>query len=284
MKTSFQAYRRKREAGQALVETAIVYPVFIFMILGIIQLTMLHQCRLMMEYAAFNAARTGAVWNGNKVKMRRAATLSLIATRPTFPGQGKIFPLGMIKDYKDLIENAAVSLLTAPLIDEALGMQLIKVDILSPKESDFSGDKEEIDFDDFGSSFDKRRLGQLSIRLTYFYKLSIPFANWVIWNSWFQTRSKHIKDAEAVIDEWNSMVDTLNGVGIDLGLEKMHKAGQPFKVGFDAVNYANDLKMVALMFEEADSLGEDEYAGINSSEWRLLIGATMGVLGMPREY
>ena len=80
------------------------------------------------------------------------------------------------------------------------------------------------------------------------------------------------------------MVDTLNGVGIDLGLEKMHKAGQPFKVGFDAVNYANDLKMVALMFEEADSLGEDEYAGINSSEWRLLIGATMGVLGMPREY
>jgi hypothetical protein len=50
-----------RESGQVEVETAIVLPVVTFLLLGLIQLGLLHQARLMAEYAAYRAVRNGVV-------------------------------------------------------------------------------------------------------------------------------------------------------------------------------------------------------------------------------
>src|SRR5215472_19229051 len=72
---------RTRARGQAILEAVLVLPLFIFIVLAILQLTQIEQARLMTEYAAFSAARAGFVWNGSNERMRDAA---LVALLPTF--------------------------------------------------------------------------------------------------------------------------------------------------------------------------------------------------------
>lgn len=69
--------------GQALIESAIIIPLMTFVILGVLQLAMVQHARLMTEYAAFNAARAGIVWNADRFVMENAAILSLL---PTYEG------------------------------------------------------------------------------------------------------------------------------------------------------------------------------------------------------
>ncbi len=71
------------ERGQALVEAAIVMPLMVFFILGVIQMAMVQHARIMTEYAAFNAARAGIVWNADRLLMENAALISLM---PTYEG------------------------------------------------------------------------------------------------------------------------------------------------------------------------------------------------------
>src|SRR5688500_13186894 len=70
--------RRASERGQALVESAIVLPIVIFLILGALQLVMIQHARIMTEYAAYNAARAGIVHNANWNLMRNAAMVSVL--------------------------------------------------------------------------------------------------------------------------------------------------------------------------------------------------------------
>jgi len=79
------------ERGQAVVESAIVIPLMTFLILGMIQLVMIQHARIMTEYAAFNAARAGIVWNADKIIMESAAIISLL---PTYEGLFKQSDLG----------------------------------------------------------------------------------------------------------------------------------------------------------------------------------------------
>jgi hypothetical protein len=63
-----------------MVESAIVIPLMTFVILGIIQLVMVQHAKIMTEYAAFNAARAGVVWNADGIIMENAAIISLLPT------------------------------------------------------------------------------------------------------------------------------------------------------------------------------------------------------------
>src|SRR5438105_632967 len=75
------------EGGQAVVEATFALPLTVVLILCTIQITQLQRARLLLEYAAFNAARAGAVQNGNDGKdgtagpMHDAAALSLASTQ-----------------------------------------------------------------------------------------------------------------------------------------------------------------------------------------------------------
>jgi TadE-like protein len=73
----------EKTKGQALVESVIVVPLMTFLILGVVQLAMIQHAKLMTEYAAFNAARAGIVWNNDKSIMGNAATIALL---PTYGG------------------------------------------------------------------------------------------------------------------------------------------------------------------------------------------------------
>lgn len=95
---------RREESGQAVVESAIVIPLMVFLILGMIQLVMIQHARIMTEYAAFNAARAGIVWNADKIIMENAAIISLL---PTYEGLFKESDLGNpVQMLKRILQRA----------------------------------------------------------------------------------------------------------------------------------------------------------------------------------
>lgn len=197
----------RADSGQAAVETALVAPLTIFFILGILQLTMMQQARLMLEYAAFNAARAGSVWNLDPAKMERAAIFSLLPTRPTglgLPLNGlPVMAHQWTKEHvfspngnpasagpaADLVQLTATN--EAVYQSNRLGLRFLDVEVLNPRQSDFAGEPE-IDFDHVDGRLDLggyRQATQLTVRLVYFYEMRIPFANWVMFQSWLATKA-----------------------------------------------------------------------------------------------
>ncbi len=266
----------KNESAQALVETVIVLPVVIFFILGTIQLTLMHQARLMLEYAAFNAARTGSVWNGDKGKMRRAAAISLIASRPNWPKtDGTFFNVGSIQTWTDLVvsglkvvaENEAAAFITN-------GVGLVSVDILSPTVIDFDqNNKVELDFDNVSNSFEQRRLSQLKIRVKYFYQLFIPFANKVIWYTWLEMR------AAWAFGTANVFINAVNSWANNNGLDSIFSQdGRGPFLAFTTPSWSGDQHGLSTLFSlisgEMDT--SDYFEGISLAEWIAIQVAAKG--------
>lgn len=202
---------RHGSAGQAAVETAVVLPLMLFLVLGAIQLTMVQHARLMTEYAAFNAARTGIVWNGNQCMMRRAAVVSLLPTlAATDTLSGTSEPLGSPRPgllqtwakYHVLAEGGQA--IRGALADLGItGVPLVPIDVelLAPTEataSDFMQGGKEIDFDavagvpdgdDFEERDTMRDATLLTVRVTLLYPMRIPFANWMVFYSWLASHA-----------------------------------------------------------------------------------------------
>lgn len=98
MKRRLRAPRAEGESGQALVESALVMPLMIFFILGIVQLGMLQHAKIMTEYAAFNAARAGIVWNADPFVMQNAAIISLLPTQEGLLKEGDVLnPMALLR-------------------------------------------------------------------------------------------------------------------------------------------------------------------------------------------
>ncbi|MGC4120993.1 MAG: pilus assembly protein [Myxococcales bacterium] len=149
------------------METAIVVPLMTFFILGILQLTLMHQASLMLEYAAFNAARSGAVWNMDKGRMKQAALVSLLPT------------MQPVRDLTDVVTGYVKAKVKDELAEQLLGMPMVDVQVLTPKKADF-GKNLEIEFD-----AGDRKKTQMTVRVVYLYEMHIPFANFLIFESWW---------------------------------------------------------------------------------------------------
>src|SRR5438876_5648618 len=112
------------EGGQAMVEAAFVLPLTVALILCTIQITQLQQARVLVEYAAFNAARAGIVQNGNSGRdgvagpMHDAAVLSLL------PAYGRTDGLGALAQTW-----AAFRVREGAL--RALGLPVVQVTVLN---------------------------------------------------------------------------------------------------------------------------------------------------------
>ncbi len=81
-----RAIRGRGPRGQIAVETAIVMPLFLFIILGLLQLGLMHQAHLMTKYASYKATRAGSLSRGDKEVMRHAALAVLL---PMTTGEGR---------------------------------------------------------------------------------------------------------------------------------------------------------------------------------------------------
>ena len=182
------------EGGQAMVEAAFVLPLTVALILCTIQITQLQQARVLVEYAAFNAARAGIVQNGNSGRdgvagpMHDAAVLSLL------PAYGRTDGLGALAQTW-----AAFRVREAAL--RALGLPVVQVTVLNPRRADFprlgqhlAG--QEIDFDDVRPQAVDANL--LSIQVRHLVELRVPLANKLIHSLWLASRARARGDVTAL--------------------------------------------------------------------------------------
>lgn len=172
-----------------------IMPMYLFLILGTIQLGMMHQARLMTEYAAYRAARVGAVNHGDCTIMKNSA---LVALLPTFgPRVDTIDKLGMMYARLKIPYGDKHPMgMTAGQIGMRVGygLDIVTIEVHNPKRSQLAslfntygvrttqglpGSNLEIDWDDIR---DNTVVGAnlLSVKVKYYYQLRIPFVNWLI--------------------------------------------------------------------------------------------------------
>jgi hypothetical protein len=172
------------ESGQAAIESAIVLPLFVFLILGTLQLGLMHQARLVTKYAAYKAVRAGSLNNGKKTVMEKAALAVLLPLISKDAGGG---------EYIKTVNNAAdfqskwlwPEVTGNRMLDT--GIPLVEVTICGPSTKEVGG--EEVDFDDPRTAasigWKDAHKTKLRIQVTFNYRMPIPFANWVIHASAF---------------------------------------------------------------------------------------------------
>ncbi|MBJ6764007.1 pilus assembly protein [Myxococcaceae bacterium JPH2] len=212
------------ESGQVAVESALVMPLMVFLALGIIQLTMIQHAKLMTEYAAYQAARAGIVWNGNNERMHDAAIVALL---PTMGRTDDIVELGKTWGKHQLYDKAMRALAWGGgVVPESLNgsnlFGIIRVDTVNPayftpidtiwklragynwQELDFDGADSFPEVPGLESKIIKffnlpepdesetvyRKATRLTIRLRYWYEMRVPFANWVIFYAWYASNAQ----------------------------------------------------------------------------------------------
>jgi Flp pilus assembly protein TadG len=170
----------RSQSGQAMVETALTMPLFVFLVLGLLQMSLMHQARYMTKYAAYKAARTGSIHSAKKKAMVNAALGVLMP----YVGQATsdlFYKTGTPTDYALSYKAAQLANLT-PLTS------IVDVTICDPT-GNVTGD-----FDDPTSGmavlptntddppqWQQFNKGRLSVQVTFNFKLVIPFANMLIW-------------------------------------------------------------------------------------------------------
>jgi hypothetical protein len=215
----------KKQSGQAAVEFALVMPLMVFLVLGIIQLTMMQHAKLMTEYAAYCAARAGIVWNGNHERMHDAASMALLPTlgRTDTP-RSLARTWTLARDQDEALQQLAWPNKGSTVPATVNGSNLfgqVRVDTVNPSwyspvrsvwKLRSALDWSELDFDGpdaypqvpaletkLAKFFNLplpdndeevyRRATVLSVRVRYWYELRVPFANQVIFTSWWAAKA-----------------------------------------------------------------------------------------------
>jgi hypothetical protein len=193
-------------------------PLMIFSVLGLVQLTSIQHAKILTEYAAFNAARAGIVWNGSQERMHDAAAWSLLGTAgrtDSWSAAAATWARFQLKDrlFRELPWNSPVP----ATVNGSPLRGLIRIDTLNPSgflEYDsiwnLRGGRnwQELEFDGPGAypespvlerffpRFYNRKIPEpeqdtyrdatvLTIRVRYWYELKTPFANWLVFLCWY---------------------------------------------------------------------------------------------------
>jgi len=229
-------HHRRGERGQALLETVIVLPVMIFLILGALQLMMIQHGRIMTEYAAYNASRAGIVHNANWNVMRNAALMSTLPLyeRTDTPlrfleAWGKVKLAAEITEFVDTgaatLERLVGSLFGVEISGVFQDISLIEVHVKHPDQAAFTKARQfyatqewaaqnidrqgplrypadEIDFDDLAMMRSAPELSRLELEVRVLYPLKIPVVNKVFFDLWLAQILLNARRVESTIEEW----------------------------------------------------------------------------------
>jgi hypothetical protein len=172
-----------RQSGQAAVEAALTLPLVIFLVLGTLQLFMMLQGRIMAEYAAFEAVRAGSRNHGNCVPMVHAALAGLLpSVTPFLGGSGGGSAAEKFADAWAARIGSNVNE-PKPMYVPKAGMDLkhrgpIFWLIREQPRAGTVPNPEDLAFDT--PTGDGQEAKRLEVRLIYWYRLRIPFADWVM--------------------------------------------------------------------------------------------------------
>lgn len=142
----------RNQSGQAITEFLVIFFVLLLTVMLILQIALIIHARSFVRYAAYSAARTGIVHQGDKNKMEEAAVRALI------PVLWKGLPT----------DDLAIEM---AYIFASLEGTNTDVNILAPRAEDFSGDT--ISFVDSGN----RDKTLLTVEVTHRYLLIVPLAD-----------------------------------------------------------------------------------------------------------
>lgn len=172
-----------RESGQAAVESALTLPLVIFLVLGTLQLFMMLQGRIMAEYAAFQAVRAGSRNHGDCVPMVHAALAGLLpSVTPYLGGSGGGSAANKLASawaarIGSSPQNPDPKYVKGQGRDGKHDGPIFWLVRESPRASAVPA-PEDLDFD--LPRGDGSQAMRLEVRLIYWYRLRIPFADWVI--------------------------------------------------------------------------------------------------------
>jgi hypothetical protein len=166
------------ELGQAAVETAIVLPLMVFMLLGVLQMSLAYQARLLNEYAAYKVARSASVYRLDCDHMIGAGLMALVPS----VGLGQLFPdtqAGMRQRY---VATARTLIGDNRPPNRGVNIPLIRVHYWV---SGYTGRP----FDQQLEQAQGDVPMKVHIRLAYFFEYRIPFANWIISRVWLASQT-----------------------------------------------------------------------------------------------
>jgi hypothetical protein len=173
------AKAQNRERGQAVVETALVLPLQLFCLLGLMQLAMSYQARLVGEYAAYKTARAASLYRLDCDRVTRAARLALLPTiSRTTPRMMVNQPPSAAKTidrYREAV-NQVMAANQPPNNPEGVGTPLVVVDLRMENPSGLSS------FDVLLEPGEQPM--KVYVRLIYFHELRLPFVNNVMARTW----------------------------------------------------------------------------------------------------
>lgn len=174
-----------REKGQAAVESALVLPLQLFLMLGIVQLGLMLAGRLTAELAVYRATRAGSIRHGDCAAMADAALAALLPSFHPFLGRGgaaepeRAFATALqgFKRAGYRYEGGAV----APQRGDIFWLErerptLAELEARGPRAV---AGREDVDFDD-----PTLPPVELEVSLVYWFPLEVPFANRVMVELW----------------------------------------------------------------------------------------------------
>jgi len=193
--------------GQVAVEAALALPVVTLLGLGVVQLGLVQQARLLETYAAFAAVRAGVVWGASNARMHDAALLvllPLLGRADSWEAVAASWPEARARDLAMHARLRDARPKGMPALMEAGGLAgLVRVDVLGPVRSQVAG--ESLDFD-LPDSFPEgsrpaqdqdalREATRLTVRVRYLHELVVPLANWAIFTCWLASHPEGPEDA-----------------------------------------------------------------------------------------
>jgi hypothetical protein len=183
--------------GQAAVESAIVLPLFVFIILGLIQLTLAHQAKLMTKYAAYRAARTGSILSAKHSAMERAAMqvlLPMVVLGAPSTGEHHLVFSPSPVAYKARWDEVASGRagpeyhFRDPHRPADRRGRILDVIICNPSGA-IQGNHENFDSPfttqtngSAGGGWGRWNKSWLAVQVSFYYRMPIPFANSVLWH------------------------------------------------------------------------------------------------------
>jgi len=179
---------RRRQSGQVEVETAVVLPVAVFLLLGLIQLGLLHQARIIAEYAAYRAARAGALYNMDKDKMEATAVGALLPILSYDKSGAEL--LSRTDSASRWAQKYIKPRFKFNRMTDVPSMKYAEIIICGPLKNDVSGltysadGGQYVPFDNPEVAGGSGKKTKLRVELVLNYRLIIPFADWVIYRMW----------------------------------------------------------------------------------------------------
>ncbi len=146
-------------------------PLVVFLVLGTLQLFMMLQARIMAQYAVYKAVRSGSLMHGDCEAMTHTA---LVALMPTITRVDS--PTSLAEAFGNRRTNRY-----NPNKDFGYGTQIIEIYRESPLLASIQPPiLEDNQFDQPATPNASNPLKRLEVRMIYWYRLKIPFADWVM--------------------------------------------------------------------------------------------------------